>query len=122
MLAGLLNGVVWLTPPPIHFIALLMPFFSGYAIASSRHVNGLLASIEIGLVMGLTLGSTAMAVGILSVVVASLLLSGVTAIYLFIVIILGLGIGSYTAMAACIGALIAAHRASRSPGEGSGNP
>jgi hypothetical protein len=108
MLAALLNGVVWLTPPPIHLIALLMPFFSGYAIASNRQAKGLLASIEIGLVMGL-----------LSVVVASLLLADVTAIYLFIVIILGLGIGSYTAMAACIGALIAAHRGSRSPGEGS---
>jgi hypothetical protein len=96
-----------------------MPFFSGYAIASNRQAKGLLASIEIGLLMGLTLGSTAMAVGSLSVVVASLLLADVTAVYLFSVIILGLGIGSYTAMAACIGALIAAHRGSRSPGEGS---
>jgi hypothetical protein len=39
--AALLNGLIWLTSLPIHLIALFMPFFSGYAIASGRPVKSL---------------------------------------------------------------------------------
>jgi uncharacterized membrane protein YGL010W len=112
--AALLNGVIWLTPLPIHFIALFLPFFSGYAIASGRSVKGWRASLEIGLVMGLTLGSTILLIGILAISVISLLQIWATETYLVVVIAFALAIGSYTSMAACIGALLAAHRANRS--------
>jgi hypothetical protein len=115
--AALLNGLVWLTPPPIHFIALFMPFFSGYAIASSRQVKGLWPSLEIGFVMGLTLGSTIMVIGILAITVISLLESGVTEVYIVVVIIFALAIGSYTTIAACTGALLATYWEARSRGK-----
>jgi hypothetical protein len=118
MLAALLNGLIWLTPLPIHLIALFMPFFSGYAIASGRPVKGLLASLEIGFMTGLTLGSTIMFIGFLAIAVISLLESEVTEVYIVVVIIFALAIGSYTTIAACVGAFLANYRGDRSIGEG----
>ncbi len=77
MLAALLNGLIWLTPLPIHLIALFMPFFSGYSIAAGRQAKGPWPSLEIGFVMGLTLGSAIMAIGLLAIIVISLLASEV---------------------------------------------
>jgi hypothetical protein len=116
--AALLNGLIWLTPLPIHLIALFMPFFSGYAIASGRQVKGLRASLEIGFVMGLTLGSAIMVIGILAIAVISLLQSGGTQTYIIVSMVFASAIGSYTAMAACIGAFLAAHLGARSIREG----
>jgi hypothetical protein len=110
MLAALLNGLVWLTPLPIHLIALFMPFFSGYAIASDRPVKGPWASLEIGLIMGLTLGSSILVIGILAIAVISWLQTWVTETYIVVATIFALAIGSYTTIAACAGALLAAHR------------
>jgi hypothetical protein len=115
--AALLNGLIWLTPLPIHLIALFMPFFSGYAIASGRPVKGLWASLEIGFIMGLTLGSTIMVIGVLAITVISLLESEVTEVYVVVLIIVALAIGSYTTIAACIGALLATYRGARSRGK-----
>jgi hypothetical protein len=103
--AALLNGLIWLTPSPVHLIALFLPFFSGYSIASSRHVKGLWASIEIGFIMGLTLGSTVMVIGILAIAVISWLELGVNMVYVAVVIGVSCAISSYTAIAASIGAL-----------------
>ena len=114
VLAALLNGLIWLTPLPIHLIALFMPFFSGYSIAAGRPVKGLWPSLEIGFVMGLTLGSAIMAIGLLAIIVISLLESEVTEVYIVVVIIVALAIGSYTTIAACIGAFLATHRRVRS--------
>ena len=107
MLAALLNGLIWLTPLPIHLIALFMPFFSGYSIASDRQVKGLWPSLEIGFVMGLTLGSAIMAIGLLAI-------SEVKEVYIVVVSIVALAIGSYTTITACIGAFLATHRGARS--------
>jgi hypothetical protein len=91
-----------------------MPFFSGYAIASGRQVKSMRASLEIGFVMGLTLGSTIMVIGALAITVISLLESEVTEVYNVVVVIVALAIGSYTAIAACIGAFLATHWNTRS--------
>jgi hypothetical protein len=120
MLAALLNGLVWLTPLPIHLIALFMPFFSGYAIASGRPVKGPWASLEIGLIMGLTLGSSILVIGILAIAVISWLQTWVTETYIVVVTIFALAIGSYTTIAACAGALLAAHRGAYSISESIG--
>jgi hypothetical protein len=95
VLAALLNGLIWLTPLPIHLIALFLPFFSGYSIAAGRPVKGLWPSLEIGFVMGLTLGSAIMTIGLLAIIVISLLASEVTEVYIVVVIIVVLAIGSY---------------------------
>jgi hypothetical protein len=108
--AALINGLIWLTPPPVHFVALFLPFFSGYAIASGRHIKGLWASTQIGFIMGLTLGSTIMVIGILAIAVISWLEYRVTGIYLVVVISVSCSIGSYTAIAAGMGALWATYR------------
>ena len=110
MAAALINGLIWLTPPPVHFIALFLPFFSGYAIASGRHIKGLWASTQIGFIMGLTLGSTIMVIGILAIAVISWLEYRVTGIYLVVVISVSCSIGSYTAIAAGMVALWATYR------------
>jgi hypothetical protein len=110
MLAALLNGLIWLTPPPVHFIAFFMPFFSGYSIASDRPVKGLWASMEIGLIMGLTLSSTIIVIGIVAIAVISFVLGGNTDTYKVVAVVVALAIGSYTAIAACIGAVLAVHR------------
>ena len=94
-----------------------MPFFSGYSIASDRQVKGLWPSLEIGFVMGLTLGSAIMAIGLLAIAVISLLESEVREVYIVVVIIVALAIGSYTTIAACIGAFSAIHRRARSRSE-----
>jgi hypothetical protein len=116
--AALLNGLIWLTPPPVHFIALFLPFFSGYSIASSRCVKGLWASTQIGFIMGLTLGSTIMFIGTLAIAVVSWLGDRDTAIYFAVVIGVSFAIGGYTAITACIGALWAAYRRGPSIGRG----
>jgi hypothetical protein len=108
--AALINGLIWLTPPPVHFIALFLPFFSGYAIASGCHIKGLWTSIQIGFIMGLTLGSTIIVIGILAIAVISWLEYRVTEIYFVVVISVSLAIGGYTAIAAGMGALWAAYR------------
>ncbi|MBM3926034.1 MAG: hypothetical protein FJ320_08625 [SAR202 cluster bacterium] len=108
--AALINGVVWLTPPPIHLISLFMPFFSGYSIALSRTTKGLVESLQIGVVMGMTLGGAAMAAGLATIGVISWLLSGIPTIYLIVAVSIGGGIGIYTGTAACAGALVAAGR------------
>jgi hypothetical protein len=118
--AALINGLIWLTPPPVHFIALFLPFFSGYAIASGRHIKGLWASTQIGFIMGLTLGSTIMVIGILAIAVISWLEYRVTGIYLVVVISVSCSIGSYTAIAAGMGAFWAAYRRDRAIGKGGG--
>jgi hypothetical protein len=117
MLAALLNGLIWLTPPPIHVVSLFMPFFSGYSIASERRVKGLWASIEIGAIMGLTLGSIIIVIGIIAIAVISLIQDGSTQTYKVVTIVVASAIGSYTAIAGCIGAVLAAHRGARSIGE-----
>jgi hypothetical protein len=118
ILAALLNGLIWLTPLPIHLIALFMPLFSGYSIASGRQVKGLRASLEIGLVMGLTLGSAIMVIGVLAIAAISLLHSWSTQTYMIVVLAFALGIGAYTATAASAGAFLAAHRGAHSVREG----
>jgi len=115
--AALINGVVWLTPPPIHLISFFMPFFSGYSIASARPTKGLLASLQIGLVMGLTLGGAAMAMGAVIIGVISVFQSGISSIYLIVAESIGLGIGIYTGTAACTGAMMAAGRSAHPKGE-----
>ena len=114
VLAALLNGLIWLTPLSIHLIALFLPFFSGYSIAAGRLVKGLWPSLEIGFVMGLTLGSAIMAIGLLAIIVISLLASEVTEVYIVVVSIVALAIGSYTTITACIGAFLATHQRARS--------
>jgi cytochrome c biogenesis protein CcdA len=104
----------------VHFIALFLPFFSGYSIASGRHVKGLWASIEIGFIMGLTLGSTILGIGILAIAVLSWLEHRVNMVYVAVVIGVSCAISSYTAIAACIGALWAAYQRDSSAGESGG--
>jgi hypothetical protein len=116
--AALINGLIWLTPPPVHFIALFLPFFSGYSIASSRHVKGLWASTQIGLIMGLTLGSTIMVIGTLAIAVISWFEHRVNGIYLAVVIGVSCAVGGYTALTACLGALWSTYRRGHSIGEG----
>ncbi len=108
--AALINGVIWLTPPPIHLISFFMPFFSGYSIATARPAKGWVASLQIGVVMGLTLGGAAMMMGLVIIGVISLFQSGISSIYLIVAESIGLGIGVYTGTAACTGALMAAGR------------
>jgi len=106
MTAGLLNALVWILPPPIHFIALLMPLISGYYIGAHR-AGKRLAWLKIGLVMGLTLGGVATVVGL-----AGLTLGGVLfridypPAYLYWVMAIGGGIGTYTTLAAWVGASV----------------
>jgi hypothetical protein len=64
--------------------------------------------------MGLTLASTIMVIGIVAVAVISLIGWNVTQGYLLVVVGVSLAIGSYTTIAAGIGALLATHRETRS--------
>jgi len=114
ILSALLNALIWVTPPPVHFVSLLLPFFSGYSIASGWEKKGLLPALRIGGVMGLTLGATALAAGGLgSLVVGALLGIGIPFSFGVIFFYVCVAIGCYTAMAATIGALLANRKASK---------
>ena len=108
--SALLNGVIWLTPPPIHFISLVMPGVSGYSIAASRRAKGLLPSFQIGAIMGLTLASLVLIMGALIVAGLAAFLP-LNARLSFILLFIAAGaLGAYTALAAFSGALYAAYR------------
>jgi hypothetical protein len=109
--AGLLNGLVWLTPPPVHLIALVMPLASGYQIGSTTGPRWPLGWLAIGLVMGLTLGSVALAAGGLTLLaVATFVEDTPLATYTIVVLIISGGIGCYTALVGSIGAIFGIRR------------
>ncbi len=113
MLAGLFNFAVWLTPPPIHFIAPFLPFFSGHSIARDRPAGRVLHCAQIGLVMGLTLGTVITGLGLLAVGIISLIEPISALLWVVVVICIGAAIGGYSAVAGYLGALVAASELAR---------
>ena len=106
VIAGLLNALVWILPPPVHFIAVLMPLVSGYAIGA-RRTSKPLAWLKIGLVMGLTLGGVATVVGLVGLTVGGALFRiDYPPTYRYWVMAIGAGIGAYTALAGYVGAFV----------------
>jgi hypothetical protein len=98
-------------PTPVHFISLVLPFFSGYVIATDRPTKGLLPSFQIGLVMGVALVAIAMTVAVpiiagLSLVWPSMGVQTALTVLLYIV----LAAGAYTALVGSLGALYATYR------------
>ncbi len=103
--SALLNGIIWLTPPPIHLIALAMPVVSGYSIGLNSRPNLPLGWLVVGLIMALTLGSLVLTVGILSLLAAKIIFGNLSGIYTVVVLILAGSIGGHTGIAASIGAM-----------------
>jgi hypothetical protein len=104
--AALINSVVWLTPPPVHLLAAVMPLVSGYSIGSTAGLRWPAGWVGIGVVMGLTLGLAALAAGGIILLAAGLLLKEMPPVsYAVVVLIVSGGIGLYTAVAGSIGAI-----------------
>ena len=96
--AALINSVIWVTPPPVHLLAAIMPLVSGYSIGSTAGLRWPSGWLAIGLVMGLTLGVVALAAG--------LLLKEMPPVgHAVVVLLISGGIGLYTALAGSIGAM-----------------
>ncbi|MSQ07532.1 MAG: hypothetical protein EXR54_02930 [Dehalococcoidia bacterium] len=111
--SSLINGVVWLTPPPVHLIAAAMPLVSGYSIGFNAAPTGRLGWLAIGAVMGLTLGAVALAAGGAILLGARLILGEAPpAIYAWAALIISGGIGFYTFLAGSAGAMWGMRRAS----------
>lgn len=110
MLSALWNGALWLTPFPLHLISLVLPFVSAYAIASDRTVKGVLPSLEIGLVMGLSLLMIAAIPSIPIVLTLSIFFSVDVGLAVTIALIVAGAAAGYTFALAFTGALYAAYR------------
>jgi hypothetical protein len=112
---ALLNGCVWLTPPPMHFAALFMPFITGYSIAFERRQTSMSMCLAIGAIMAATLGGAVMLVGFICIAVASFIIDSVPMIYPILTIIIGCCIGSYTGIASFTGAIFGRANAHTNP-------
>ena len=112
--AALINGVVWLTPPPVHLLAAVMPLVSGYSIGSTEVLRRPMGWLAIGAVMGLTLGLLALAAGGITLLVVGLLLKEMPPVgYVKVALIISGGVGLYTALAGSIGAMWGIRRGKR---------
>jgi hypothetical protein len=104
--AALINSVIWLTPPPVHLLAAVMPLVSGYSIGSTAGLRRPMSWLGIGMVMGLTLGLVALAAGGIVLLAAGLVLKEMPPVsYAVVVLIVSGGIGLYTAVAGSVGAM-----------------
>ena len=116
--AALINSVVWVTPPPVHLLAAIMPLVSGYSIGSTAGLRWPSGWLAIGLVMGLTLGLVALAAGAIILLAAGLLLKEMPPVgHAVVVLLISGGIGLYTALAGSIGAMWRMRRRKEQPAE-----
>ena len=112
--SSLINGVIWLTPPPVHLIAAAMPLVSGYSIGFTAAPSWRLGWLAVGAVMGLTLGAVALAAGGVTLLGARLILGEAPpAMYTWAALIISGGIGLYTFLAGSGGSLWGMRRAAR---------